>query len=139
MVAPTGGDFRRHCCVGVHPGDHRSPLRKQPASLHGRSAYARASEMPIKFLRGRGTFFKKCPAGAFLPQGRFSPRKKTCFSRKRRISPAEHYALCPAGAAHSPYCRAALALNRRIYNLVTIFPPLPLDKAAGARYIKGKN
>ena len=79
---PYRRGFRSAAVIDGTAGDHWSPLRRQPASLHGRGAYARASEMPIKFLRGRGTFFKKCPAGAFLPQGRFSLRKKPCFSRK---------------------------------------------------------
>lgn len=32
-----------------------------------------------------------------------------------------------------------LALSERIYNLVTIFLPVPLDKTAPQRYIKGKD
>lgn len=82
LLQSVGRGFRSAAVIDGTAGDHWSPLRRQPASLHGRGAYARASEMPIKFLRGRGTFFKKCHAGAFLPQERFSLRKKTCFSRK---------------------------------------------------------
>ena len=60
------------CRFHVHartcdPDCYELPARRLSALCTVSGAVARDGKMPVKFLRGRGTFFKRCPARAARP------------------------------------------------------------------------